>query len=70
MDRDDSKAAEIWAYMVGLKVYWDASYRKIILETDSMEALDLLRNEPNVEHHVTMTMSISRKSIVLAENGR
>lgn len=41
--------AEIWAVYTGMKVAWDQGFRKIIVESDSQDAMQLIR-EPIAFH--------------------
>ncbi|XP_054791497.1 uncharacterized protein LOC129299252 [Prosopis cineraria] len=57
--RGDNLSVEIIACVYGLKLAWDSGYRKVILETNSMETLDLMTVGSIVEHedHVTIEMA-------------
>lgn len=36
--------SELWAILDGLNLAWDRGFRKIILESDSKEAIDIINN--------------------------
>lgn len=40
----DCLSAELWGYLHGLKLGWNLSYQNVILESDSADAVDLMRN--------------------------
>lgn len=41
LDEGDHLSAELWAILIGLKIAWDAGVRKIVVESDSAEAISL-----------------------------
>ncbi|KAK4278961.1 hypothetical protein QN277_016730 [Acacia crassicarpa] len=49
-DGGDSLSAELWGCLHGLKLVWDMGFRNVILEVDSVEAVDLIKNEANEAH--------------------
>ncbi|KAK0580349.1 hypothetical protein LWI29_000920 [Acer saccharum] len=42
--------AELWGALEGLKLAWMAGYKKVVLETDSQNAVNLLTNYRSVNH--------------------
>ena len=50
LDGGDELSAEIWACLLGFKMAWAMGFRKVWLETDSLECLDLILHEPSPQH--------------------
>ena len=46
----DVALAELWAILMGLKMAWTTGCKKVILESDSKEAIDLLLKDPDEAH--------------------
>ncbi|XP_028768143.1 uncharacterized protein LOC114725745 [Neltuma alba] len=52
LEKDGDKlSAEIWGCLHGLKMVWDAGYKKVLLETDSTNAIELLSMQLDESHH-------------------
>ncbi|CAN1845163.1 Putative ribonuclease H protein At1g65750 [Linum perenne] len=43
--------AELRGILIGLRLAWDAAYKKIIVQTDSQVAVQLLTDGSIVNHH-------------------
>ncbi|XP_054797623.1 uncharacterized protein LOC129302762 [Prosopis cineraria] len=50
LEGGDSLTVKLWSILVGLKMMCDLGFRKIILEFNSTNALELATMEPNMEH--------------------
>ena len=46
----DSLTAELWGGLHDLKLAWDLGFRKVILEMDSSDVVDLLKNQSPDTH--------------------
>ena len=51
LENGDDLTAEIWACLLGLKIAWSLGIRKVWLESDSSECLDLLLIQGGGSHH-------------------
>lgn len=53
--------AKLWAIYKGLTVCWERGCRQVIVESDSMLAVHMLRKQGvNINNHYTLIMSIKR----------
>ncbi|CAN1130050.1 Putative ribonuclease H protein At1g65750, partial [Linum perenne] len=43
--------AELWGILIGLRLAWNAGYKKIIVQTDSQVAVQLLTDDSSTNHH-------------------
>ncbi|XP_054817146.1 uncharacterized protein LOC129316799 [Prosopis cineraria] len=51
----DSLEAELWAVLLGLKEGWDLGYRKVIAESDALEAMHLVSvNTPPLHQYLNI----------------
>ncbi|KAK4283181.1 hypothetical protein QN277_000163 [Acacia crassicarpa] len=49
-EEGDCLTAELWGCLHGLKLAWDRGYRNVILEVDSADAVELIRNSISDTH--------------------
>lgn len=49
-EEGDSLTSELWGCLHGLKLAWDMGVKNVILEIDSADAVELLRNPVNETH--------------------
>lgn len=52
LDACTSLEAELWGLYHGLSLAWGKGYKKMIIETDSMEAIELFDKRGSCSHHL------------------
>lgn len=62
----DSLTSELWGCFHGLKLSWDLGFRKVMLEVDSTEAIELLKNEVGMMHE-DKDLIVSIKQLIASD---
>ena len=59
LENEEPLCVEIYVCCSGLKLAWDMGLRKVMLEIDSINVIDLVNSELNVRHrHVNQLKEI------------
>ncbi|KAL4355056.1 hypothetical protein GQ457_06G032600 [Hibiscus cannabinus] len=52
--------AELWGVLVGLESAWSRGFRRIVVETDSLDVLRLLRSDNHNQQRPSLLMHLNR----------